>query len=137
MLGLAVGLAGCDFGGDDESTGGSTGSSGTQGNGNTQALETFDEGEWGTFGYTYQMTRHVPAAEITKDNVGQMGLAWSVDFKKEDPDVPLGQQTFPIVVDGTLYATTHFKHIFAMDAKTGAVKWHYKPSAIGAFKNFG
>jgi len=137
MLGLAVGLVGCDFGGDDESSGGSTGSSGTQGGGNTQALETFDEGEWGTFGYSYQMTRHVPADEITKDNVGQMGLSWSVDFKKEDPDVPLGQQTFPVVVDGTLYATTHFNHIFAMDAKTGEVKWHYKPSAIGAFKNFG
>ena len=125
-------LAGCNIGGDD-----SEGLSSEQSDAIEESVGVADEANWATFGYTYDQNRHVPFDEITKENVGDLGKVWSVDFNKIDKDVPLGQQTYPIVVGGTMYATTHFNHIFAMDAKTGAVKWHFRPSKIGAFKNFG
>jgi PQQ-dependent dehydrogenase (methanol/ethanol family) len=125
-------LAGCDIGGDD-----SSGLPDEQSSAIEETVGVADEANWATFGYTYDQNRHVPFDEITKENVTDLGKVWSVDFNKIDKDVPLGQQTFPVVVNGTMYATTHFNHIFAMDAKTGAVKWHFRPSKIGAFKNFG
>src|SRR3712207_7032322 len=122
LLMLAAGLvlfsavvAGCDIGGggDEEEAAETTGGAA----GANRELEQFESSEWGTFGYGYDLTRHVPFDEITADNVAELGKVWSVDFKKEDQTIPLGQQTFPIVVDGTMYATTHFNHVFAMDAK--------------------
>jgi alcohol dehydrogenase (cytochrome c) len=95
-----------------------------------------DENDWATFGYDYDQNRHVPFDEITRANVTKLGKVWSVDFRKIDDTVPLGQQSFPLVVDGTMYITTHFNNIFALDAKAGDVKWQFKPSRTGAFKNF-
>jgi alcohol dehydrogenase (cytochrome c) len=90
-----------------------------------------------TFGYDYGNTRNVPFDQITKDNVKDLGVVWQVDFKSIDKDIPGGIQNFPIIVDGVLYATTSFNHVFAFDAVTGKQLWHWKPDKIGAFKNFG
>jgi alcohol dehydrogenase (cytochrome c) len=125
---LAYGLAGC--GGDDEQAAGTTVAK--AGDATSLAAE-----EWGTFGYSYDQNRHVPHAEITKENVSDLGRAFTVDFKAEDPTIPLGQQSYPLAIGGTLYVTTAFNHMFAVDGKTGTVKWHFKPSKIGPFKNFG
>ena len=35
-------------------------------------------------------------------------------------------QTAPIVVDGTMYITTSYNHVYAIDPVTGKQKWHYK-----------
>ncbi|MEZ4580887.1 MAG: hypothetical protein R3A10_04405 [Caldilineaceae bacterium] len=34
-----------------------------------------EQGQWRTFGYNYEQTRHVPLTQITKDNVSQLGRA--------------------------------------------------------------
>lgn len=132
VLGTSL-VAGCDIGGG--------GGGGVFNDKESDALKdsvgSADKNNWATFGYNYDQNRHVPFDKITKENVTQLGKAWSVDFHKIDETVPLGQQSFPIVVDGTMYVTTHFNNIFALDAKTGDVKWQFKPSKIGAFKNFG
>lgn len=94
-------------------------------------------GDWATFGYDYAQTRHVPFTEITKDNVTQVGRAWSYDFMANHSDVPPGQECFPLMVDGILYATTSFDNVFAFDAKTGKELWRWTPKQIGFFKNFG
>ena len=94
-------------------------------------------GQWTTFGYNYEQTRHVPLSQITKENVQKLGLAWMVDFQQIDNSIPGGQETFPLVVDGTVYATTSFDHVFAIDAATGEVKWHFAPGEIGKYTNFG
>ena len=36
------------------------------------------------------------------------------------------QETTPIVVDGVMYITTSFNHVYAINAKTGEEYWHYK-----------
>ena len=35
-------------------------------------------------------------------------------------------ETSPIVVNGIMYVTTSFNHVYALDAKTGEQLWHYK-----------
>jgi PQQ-dependent dehydrogenase (methanol/ethanol family) len=97
----------------------------------------FGAGDWGTYGGTYDMWRHSPLTEITKDNVKELGLAFSVDFRTIDRTIPRGQQSFPIVIDGIIYVTTGYSHVFAIDGRSGKVIWHYKPSDTGTFKNFG
>ena len=35
-------------------------------------------------------------------------------------------ETTPIVVNGVMYVTTSFNHVYALDARTGEQLWHYK-----------
>lgn len=35
-------------------------------------------------------------------------------------------ETSPIVVNGIMYVTTSYNHVYALDAKTGSEIWHYK-----------
>ncbi|WP_158602262.1 pyrroloquinoline quinone-dependent dehydrogenase [Cohnella endophytica] len=74
-------------------------------------------------------TRHVPYAEITKDNVKDLGVVWSANFKDLDAAIPNGNQNFTVVVDGVLYATTSKNHVFAFEATTGKQIWHWAPDA--------
>ena len=42
-------------------------------------------------------------------------------------EVKESMETSPIVVNGVMYVTTSYSHVYALDAKTGAEIWHYKP----------
>lgn len=97
----------------------------------------FTESDWGTFGYDYGQTRHVPFTDITKDNVGDLGIVWSFDFLEDDDSIPPANQCYPIVVNETIYVTTTYNNIYALDARTGEKKWKWAPDNIGFFKNFG
>src|SRR5580692_10986830 len=68
----------------------------------------------------YAQTRFYPAKQIDRDNVKNLHVAWI--FKT---DVKESLETSPIVVDGVMYVTTSFSHVYALDAKTGAQLWHY------------
>jgi alcohol dehydrogenase (cytochrome c) len=95
------------------------------------------DSEWGTYSYSYEQTRYVPFTEIEADNLSHLGRVFTVDFQEIEQGVPGGQQSQPLVVDGVLYVTTSFNHVFAVDAAKGDVLWHFVPDRIGAFKNFG
>src|SRR5712672_835026 len=69
----------------------------------------------------YAQTRFHPARQIGRDNVKNLHVAWI--FQTE---VKESLETSPIVVDGVMYVTTSFSHVYALDAKTGAEIWHYK-----------
>ena len=95
-------------------------------------------GQWTTFGYDYEQTRHVPLAQITKDNVrkSRPRLVGRLSGHRSRP-FPGGQEGYPLVISGTVYVSTSFNHAFALDAATGKVKWHFSPGDIGKFHNFG
>jgi PQQ-dependent dehydrogenase (methanol/ethanol family) len=79
--------------------------------------------------YDLASTRSSPVKDITKDNIKDLGVVWSVDFKALDPSIANGNQNYPIAVDGVLYVTTGKSHVFAFDAATGKVLWHFKPDS--------
>jgi alcohol dehydrogenase (cytochrome c) len=97
----------------------------------------FGPNDWGTYGGTFDQNRHSPLTEITKQNVNQLGRAFSIDLRRLDPTIPKGQQSFPLAIDGRIYVTTAGDHVFAVDGSSGKVLWHFKPSDTGIFKNFG
>ena len=69
----------------------------------------------------YAQTRYYPAKQINRDNVKNLRVAWI--FQTE---VKESLETSPIVVDGVMYVTTSFSHVYAIDAKTGEQLWHYR-----------
>jgi len=69
----------------------------------------------------YDQTRYHPARQINTSNVHKLRPAWI--FQTEVVET---METSPIVVNGVMYVTTAFSHVYALDAKTGAQIWHYK-----------
>ncbi len=70
---------------------------------------------------SYAQTRYYPAAQINTGNVGKLKPAFT--FQTE---VLESMETAPIVVDGVMYLTTSYNHLYAIDAATGKEFWHYK-----------
>jgi alcohol dehydrogenase (cytochrome c) len=68
----------------------------------------------------YAQTRFHPAQQIDRDNVKNLHVAWIFQT-----DVKESLETSPIVVDGVMYVTTSFSHVYALNAKTGEQLWHY------------
>jgi len=68
----------------------------------------------------YAQTRFHPARQIERGNVKSLHVAWIFQT-----DVKESLETSPIVVDGIMYVTTSFSHVYALDAKTGVQLWHY------------
>lgn len=69
----------------------------------------------------YHQTRYYPSAQINTSNVKNLRPAWI--FQTEIVD---SMETTPIVVNGTMYVTTAFNHVYALDARTGQQIWHFK-----------
>ncbi len=69
----------------------------------------------------YAQTRYYPATQINPSNVAKLKPAFQ--FQTE---VLESMETAPIVVDGIMYITTSYNHVYALDAVTGKEFWHYK-----------
>ena len=68
----------------------------------------------------YAQTRFYLGKQISRDNVKNLHVAWIFQT-----DVKESLETSPIVVDGVMFVTTSFSHVYALDAKTGQQLWHY------------
>ncbi len=76
-------------------------------------------------------SHYSPLAQINRDNVTSLELAWSYDTGPLEGS--LSQiQCNPIVVDGTLYGTTSRAHVFALDAANGRERWRFDPTEHGS-----
>ncbi len=82
--------------------------------------------EWVSHGRSYDEQRHSPLAQITRDNVRNLGLAWAADL-----DTARGQEATPLVIDGKIFITTAWSKVKAFDAATGAPLWDYDPQVPG------
>ena len=69
----------------------------------------------------YDQTRYYPGKPINTANVKNLRPKFT--FQTE---VLESMETAPIVVDGVMYMTTSFNHVYALDAVTGKEFWHYK-----------
>ncbi len=71
--------------------------------------------------HNYAQTRFYPNKQINTSNVQKLRPAWIFQT-----DVVESMETAPIIVNGVMYVTTAFDHVYALDAQTGAQIWHYK-----------
>jgi alcohol dehydrogenase (cytochrome c) len=69
----------------------------------------------------YNQLRFYPNGQINRSNVTRLRPAWI--FQTE---VKESMETSPIVINGVMYVTTSFSHVYALDARTGEELWHYK-----------
>ena len=96
--------------------------------------------EWISYGGARGGGHYSPAAQITKDNVGNLTRAWthrsgdfvdgSAAFFDGEDTTRRSPTTFivtPILVRDTLYYCTPFNRVFALDPATGAEKWVFDP----------
>src|SRR5207247_9073895 len=76
-----------------------------------------------------------PQTQLTEANVATLGATWIFPFPTlttsagklatQGPGAP------PIVVDGIVYQAANDKEVYAFDASSGKVLWHFTPSFIG------
>ena len=87
--------------------------------------------DWPYYGHDAGGMRYSPLAQINRENVATLKVAWTFHVadisdgsggKKRS-----GLETTPILVDGTLYLTTGFNRVFALDPETGKLRWVYDP----------
>ena len=69
----------------------------------------------------YFQNRYYPNRQINTTNVSKLRPAWI--FQTE---VKESLETSPIVINGVMYVTTSFNHVYALDARTGEEIWHFK-----------
>jgi quinohemoprotein ethanol dehydrogenase len=60
--------------------------------------------------------------DITKDNVGQLGLAWQYDL-----GTARVQEATPVVIDGVMYTSGNLGRVYALNAATGEQLWTFEP----------
>jgi len=90
----------------------------------TQDLLNRASGDGNNFLHTngdYTQSRYFPNKQINVSNVSKLRPAWV--FQTEVKDT---METSPIVVNGVMYVTTAFDHVYALNARTGEELWHYK-----------
>jgi PQQ-dependent dehydrogenase (methanol/ethanol family) len=84
--------------------------------------------QWTQHGLDYSEQRYSPLDQINRANIDELGLAWSFDIYTRR-----GVEATPLMVDGTLYVTGSWSMVYALDARTGALKWFYDPQVERGF----
>ena len=82
--------------------------------------------DWPVYGGSASSTHYSPLAQINRDNVKSLQIAWTFDS-----DEIGGLQTSPIIVDGVLYGITPTEKTFALEAATGKLLWKFDSGIIG------
>ncbi len=69
----------------------------------------------------YAQTRFYPGNQINAGNVKALRPEFMFQVEVRE-----SMETAPIVVDGVMFMTTSYNHVYALDAVTGKEFWHYK-----------
>jgi len=80
-----------------------------------------DPNNWLLYGGNYDNTRYSTASQINTTTVKDLHVAWVFQTGVVD-----SFENTPIVVNGTMYVTTPFNHVFSVDAASGRQLWHYE-----------
>ena len=87
--------------------------------------------DWSANGRDVQGTRYSPAAEITRENVSRLEVAWTYRTGETEPRFkttkPTAFEATPLVVDGTMYVGTPLGRVVALDPSTGHERWVFDP----------
>ncbi|MCT2401068.1 PQQ-dependent dehydrogenase, methanol/ethanol family [Novosphingobium mangrovi (ex Huang et al. 2023)] len=78
--------------------------------------------DWKAVGGGFDETSYSRLDQVSTGNIGKLGLAWSLDLPGE-----VTLEATPIEVDGTIYFTGSYAKVYAVGAKTGAIRWTYDP----------
>lgn len=88
---------------------------------------------WPMYGGDSGNTRFSSSNQINAGNVNKLKVQWALQLGTNR-----SQESTPILVGDTLFVTSSFgpKNTFAVDAKTGQVKWTYQPDVPKGIEQF-
>jgi len=88
------------------------------------AVQAANASDWGVYGGDTGNTRFSENKQVNAGNVSKLSVKWALQLGTNR-----SQESTPIIVGDTMYVTSSFgpKNVFAVDAKTGEVKWRYSP----------
>lgn len=87
--------------------------------------------DWPYYGGDAGGSRFSPLTQINTNNVQKLKVAWiyhtgDISDGAQHPHKSAFEAT-PILVDGTLYVSTAFNRVIALDPETGTERWSYDP----------
>jgi PQQ-dependent dehydrogenase (methanol/ethanol family) len=88
---------------------------------------------WAVYGGDNANTRYSTLTQINAVNVGRLKVAWALQLGSLR-----SQESTPILVGETLYVTSSHgpKNVFAVDARTGEVRWRYSPEVPAGIEQY-
>ena len=92
--------------------------------------------EWPYYGGDQAGTKWSAAADINRDTVGRLDVAWS--WKPNEKPLPEFHtqpgsfENTPLMIDNVLYVSTPYNRVVALDAESGRELWAYDPKAYEA-----
>ena len=81
-----------------------------------------EPGAWLTGGRDWQQSYFSPLTNINKENIKKLGFAWQYNIAFDT-----GFQATPVVVDGVMFTSGNHGKVYAIDARTGALRWSFEP----------
>lgn len=81
-----------------------------------------DGQNWLMYGGAYHNQRYSPLNQVTRQNVGDLALAWVYQTGMAE-----SFETTPVVVNGIMYITTPRSNVIALNATTGEELWRFEP----------
>ena len=86
--------------------------------------------QWPTYGNDPGGTRYSPLSQIDRANVARLRSAWTYRTGESGGApayAPHRVRGDAVLVDGTLFVSTPYNRVIALDAETGAERWVYEP----------
>jgi quinohemoprotein ethanol dehydrogenase len=85
-----------------------------------------EPGQWLVTGRDSGGSYFSPLTQISDRTVERLGLAW--EFQT---GTSRGLEATPLVVDGVMYTSGNWGSVYALDARSGALRWSYLPIMQG------
>jgi quinoprotein glucose dehydrogenase len=84
-------------------------------------------GDWPAYGHDQLGSRFSPLTQIDRTNVSRLAIVWTyrTGEASESTRQPVKFEATPLVVDGTMYLSTPFGRVIALDPATGKEKWTF------------
>ena len=85
-----------------------------------EMLQNPSPNDWLMYSRTYDAQRYSPLKQINKQNVSQLGLAWTRGIATGT------MESIPLVHNGVMYVVAPGAVVQALDATNGDLIWEYK-----------
>jgi quinoprotein glucose dehydrogenase len=91
--------------------------------------------DWPTYGHDPAGSVFSPLQQITPSNVASLRVAWTYHMRPagttEGDGRFAGSELTPLVVDGSMYVTTPYRRVLALDPDSGNEIWAYEVPGPG------
>jgi quinoprotein glucose dehydrogenase len=89
------------------------------------------DGGWSSYGGDAGGTRYSALKQVTRENVANLKPVWTYHTGALEPKTDLNQkaafEATPILLEGTLFLSTPFNKVIALDPASGAERWTFDP----------